>query len=195
MHDFTVIAVFLLGDGCWENKFPAGTINRQALTALAGTINIQALTALWLSLRIFDKQMYNPEKPLRFSYKTLSINRVLFSKKPSVSMRNWRIISAYQLDFTLDQKICESPMKTGRHIIKGRCSSLCAHKRIFFLPWLPPRVASWKASLRVSPVSFTLLIWRLLDATIVFLIASSIEAEYPPATSRRDQSLRNKLWI
>ena len=85
-------------------------------------------------------------------------------------------------------------LKTRRHNIKKSCSSLCTSWRNFFLPWLPPRVASWKASSRVSPVSFTLLIWRLSDAIIVFLIASSIEAEYPPATSRRDQTLRNKLW-
>lgn len=45
------------------------------------------------------------------------------------------------------------------------------------LPWLPPRVASLKTSLRVRLFSLILLIKRILETITALLIASSMEAE------------------
>lgn len=47
----------------------------------------------------------------------------------------------------------------------------------WLLPWLPPRVASLKTSLRVRLFVFTLFIERTLETITVFLIASNMEDE------------------
>ena len=56
------------------------------------------------------------------------------------------------------------------------CAS-CEKERKCSLPWLPPRVASLKTSLRVRLFAFILLIKRILETITALLIASSMDDE------------------
>lgn len=55
--------------------------------------------------------------------------------------------------------------------------TLCERERKCSLPWLPPRVASLKTSLRVRLFAFILLIKRILETITALLIASSMDDE------------------
>lgn len=59
----------------------------------------------------------------------------------------------------------------------GRGRTLFKKETKWSLPWLPPRVASLKTSLRVRLFSLILLIKRMLETITALLMASSMEAE------------------
>lgn len=57
------------------------------------------------------------------------------------------------------------------------CTSCEKERKCSSLPWLPPRVASLKTSLRVRLFAFILLIKRILETITALLIASSMDDE------------------